>query len=123
MNPNTGEDLALANYPTYDPSELPGSGYDPASVRMDLGVRCPSSRGSIFKVMTLSAAIETTDADARIRRINCVGGTLELTGRVIHEAPGDHFAIAEHARRCWRNRATSAPYKSALKVGHEKMYE
>src|SRR5579863_10447340 len=60
MNPYNGEILALANYPTYDPNKPPVPGDDPLS-RFDLGVSVPFEPGSIFKVVTLSAALETTN--------------------------------------------------------------
>ena len=60
MNPYNGEILALANYPTYDPNKPPLPGDDPMS-RFDLGVSVPFEPGSIFKVVTLSAALETTN--------------------------------------------------------------
>ena len=59
MNPRTGEVLALENYPTYDPNEhlLPG---EKAKGRENLAVVAPFEPGSVFKVVTLSAALETT---------------------------------------------------------------
>ncbi len=60
MNPYNGEILALANYPTYDPNKPPLPGDDPLS-RFDLGVSVPFEPGSIFKVVTLSAALRKTN--------------------------------------------------------------
>ena len=84
MNPYTGEILALANYPTYDPNKPPLPGDDPLS-RFDLGVSVPFEPGSIFKVVTLSAALETTNLRPD-SPIATGGGTLVLPGRVIHES-------------------------------------
>src|SRR5271157_208430 len=60
MDPYTGEVKALANYPTYDPDErlLPGQ---TAEGRENLAVMAPFEPGSVFKVITLSAALQTTD--------------------------------------------------------------
>ena len=84
MNPYTGEVLALANYPTFDPNKPPVQGDDPLS-RFDLGVSVPFEPGSIFKVVTLSAALETTNLRPD-SLIPTGGGTLVLPGRVIHES-------------------------------------
>ncbi len=83
MNPNTGEILALENYPTYDPNEhlLPG---EKAEGREDLAVVAPFEPGSVFKVVTVSAALETTRLTPDTM-INCGGGVMTLFGRVIHD--------------------------------------
>src|SRR5215472_1173642 len=58
MDPKTGDILALANYPTYDPNAL--SSPADLSARENLAVTAPVEPGSVFKVITLSAALETT---------------------------------------------------------------
>jgi cell division protein FtsI (penicillin-binding protein 3) len=83
MNPNTGEVLALENYPTYDLNEhlLPG---EKPRGRENLAVVAPFEPGSVFKVITLSAALETT----RLRPdtiIDCGNGSMKLFSRVIHD--------------------------------------
>ncbi len=55
QNPNTGELLAVANWPTFDPND-PGA--YPADARMDRAVSAAYEPGSIFKVITLTGAIE-----------------------------------------------------------------
>jgi len=84
MNPVTGEIYALANYPTYDPNKPPKQGDDPLS-RLNLGASVPFEPGSMFKVVTLSAALETTNMrpDTLVATGN---GELHLPGRVIHES-------------------------------------
>ncbi len=82
MNPNTGEVLAMASYPTYDPNDQP-AGDDPRRVNQAVGL--PFEPGSVFKVVTLSAALETTRLKPE-SPINCHGGVLSLPGRVIHDS-------------------------------------
>ncbi|MBV8549891.1 MAG: transpeptidase family protein [Acidobacteriaceae bacterium] len=84
MNPNTGEVLALENYPTYDPNEHLLPGEKPVG-REDLAVVAPFEPGSVFKVVTVSAALETTKLTPD-SIINCGGGVTTLFGRVIHDS-------------------------------------
>lgn len=82
MDPRTGDVLALANYPSYDPNQPPQGG--DLAAREDLAVTAPFEPGSVYKVFTLSAALETT----RLRpetMINCGGGKITLFGRTIHD--------------------------------------
>jgi len=83
MNPYNGEILALANYPTYDPNIAPKLGDDPKP-RYDLGVSVPFEPGSVFKVITLSAALETTNLRPE-SLIQTGNGALSLPGRVVHD--------------------------------------
>ncbi|HEX4750706.1 MAG TPA: penicillin-binding protein [Bryobacteraceae bacterium] len=84
MDPNTGEVLALANYPTYDLEERLHSG-QPAHGRENLAVVSPFEPGSVFKVVTVSAALETTKLTP-ISLFDCSNGSFPEYGRVIHDA-------------------------------------
>jgi cell division protein FtsI (penicillin-binding protein 3) len=84
MNPQTGDILALASYPTYDPNVPPMGGDNPIS-RQNHAVSVPFEPGSVFKVVTLSAALETTNLTPD-SLINCHGGILTLYGRTIHDS-------------------------------------
>lgn len=79
----SNEILAMANYPDFDPNE-PAPPQE-LSKRVNLAVSSPSEPGSVFKLVTVSSAIDagrvTPDTP-----INCGNGTLSLYGRVIHEA-------------------------------------
>src|SRR6185312_7657500 len=92
MNPYTGEILAMANYPTYDPNTGPKEGDDPIS-RENLADQVPFEPGSMFKVITLSAALETTHLkpDSMIATGN---GILKLPGRIVHESHGGYGTIS-----------------------------
>ena len=91
MNPYNGEILALASYPTYDPNLPPQPGEDKAS-RQNHAISVPFEPGSVFKVITLSAALETTDLQPT-SMINCLRGAITLFGRTIHEAHGGYGTI------------------------------
>ncbi len=83
MDPKTGEVLALANYPTYDPNERLHAG-EPGRGREDSAVVAPFEPGSVFKVITLAAALETTNLRPETI-INCGNGTITIFGRVVHD--------------------------------------
>ena len=83
INPYTGDILAMANYPRYDPNLPPSSDADSAA-RSNLAISTPFEPGSVFKVVTLSAAFETTNLTPD-SMINCGNGVLNLYGRVIHD--------------------------------------
>ncbi|HTA43674.1 MAG TPA: penicillin-binding protein [Bryobacteraceae bacterium] len=119
MNPYTGEILALANYPTYDPNTPPKAGDDPIS-RFDLGASVPFEPGSVFKVVTLSAALETTNIrpDTLIATGN---GTLVLPGRVIHESHHGYGTIT--MAQVLEKSSNIGAIMIGTKVGREKMYE
>jgi cell division protein FtsI (penicillin-binding protein 3) len=84
MNPQTGDILALASYPTYDPN-LPPQGSKSTAARLNHATSVPFEPGSVFKVITLSAALETTPLRPE-SPINCHGGVLKLPGRVVHDS-------------------------------------
>lgn len=86
MNPNSGEILALASFPTYDPTNF--SEVDPAIYNRNLPVFMSYEPGSTFKIITLSAAIEE--------------GVVDMEHDHFYDAG---YTLVEGARlRCW-NRA------------------
>lgn len=91
MNPNNGDVLAMASYPTYDPNIPPKAGDDPRS-RFNEAISVPFEPGSVFKVVTLSAALETTNLRPDTI-INCGNGAITLFGRTIHEAHHGYGSI------------------------------
>ena len=83
MDPKTGDILAMASYPTFDPNE-PLTPAQDLSVRTNLAISTPFEPGSVVKVITVSTALETT----RLRpetMINCGNGSITLYGRTIHD--------------------------------------
>ena len=84
MNPNDGQIYALASFPTYDPN-LPLQPGESTTARQNHATSVPFEPGSCFKVMTLSAALETTNLRPE-SKIDCHGGVLRLPGRVIHDS-------------------------------------
>jgi cell division protein FtsI (penicillin-binding protein 3) len=81
MNPNTGELLAVANWPTFDPNASTGI---PAEARMNRAVTASYEPGSTFKLITLAAAFDQglTRSD---EVIDCENGFTYVAGHKIHD--------------------------------------
>jgi cell division protein FtsI (penicillin-binding protein 3) len=82
LDPKTGDVIALANYPTYDPNDIPKK--ETMQARENLAVVAPFEPGSVFKVITLTAALETTRMGPQTW-VNCGNGIFKMPGRVIHD--------------------------------------
>ncbi len=120
MNPQTGDILALASYPTYDPNIPPIAGDNPIS-RQNHAVSVPFEPGSVFKVITLSAALETTNLTPD-SPINCHGGMLTLYGRTIHDSHVGAYGIMPMAMVLAHSSNIGA-IEVGLRVGQSNMYE
>lgn len=117
MDPRNGDIVAYANYPTYDPNDPPKG--QEVSSREDLAIAAPFEPGSVFKVITLSAALETTHLRPETM-INCGGGQITLFGRTIHD---DHrYGILSMEDVLARSSNIGA-INIGLTVGQEKLYE
>lgn len=118
LDPKTGDILALANYPTYDPNIAPKTKQE-FLARANLAVSAPFEPGSVFKVITLAAALQTT----RLRPEStffCHNGAFTLFRRVIHDAhPYGTLSMADVLAKS----SNIGAIQIALQVGNEKMYE
>ena len=118
MDPYTGEVLALANYPTYDPNERLKAGKKPVG-REDYAVVAPFEPGSVFKVITLSAALETTNLRPE-SVINCGNGILRIGSRIIH----DHKAYpALPMQDVLAFSSNIGAIRIGMQVGNGRMYD
>ena len=117
MDPRTGDILAIANYPTFDPNEPPTKEQGLTS-RDDLAATTPYEPGSVFKVVTLTAALETTKL--RPETIVPCGSTVTIAGRVIHDH--GHFGSLPMEDVLARSSNTGA-INIGLRVGDAKMFE
>lgn len=119
MDPRTGEVLALANYPTYNPNDPPMPGQSLAA-RNDVAVTSPYEPGSVFKVVTLSAALETTNMRPETM-VNCGNGVLRLGSRVIHEAHRGYGVLS--MADVLAHSSNIGAIQIGLRVGPQNMYE
>jgi cell division protein FtsI (penicillin-binding protein 3) len=82
MNPNNGELLAVANWPTFDPNAA--SAGTPAEFRMNRAISALYEPGSTFKLITLAAAFDQgiTNPD---EVFDCENGATYVAGHKIHD--------------------------------------
>jgi len=118
INPYNGEILAMANYPRYDPNKAPGRDEEPGA-RSNLAISTPFEPGSVFKVVTLSAALETTSLTPD-SLFNCGNGVLNLYGRVIHDT--HRYSILSMADVLAKSSNIGA-IQIALKTGEKPLYK
>jgi len=115
MDPHSGELLALANAPSFDPNQP----QNPNDVRANWALQNIYEPGSTFKIVAYSAAIEK----GLVRpedKINCQMGQIIVAGRLIH----DHhpFGVLTVADALAQSSNVGA-IKLGLLVGNASMYE
>jgi cell division protein FtsI (penicillin-binding protein 3) len=116
MDPRTGEILALANAPTFDPNQ-PAS--DSAQARANGALQNIYEPGSTFKVVAYSAAIEKGLVKPD-DKIDCQMGQITVAGRLIHDhKPYGVLTIADALAQS----SNVGAIKLGLLVGNETMYE
>jgi cell division protein FtsI (penicillin-binding protein 3) len=115
-NPNSGELLAVANWPSFNPNAAKDSVPD---ARTDRAVSSLYEPGSVFKIVTLSAAI-----DQGITRpeemIDCQNGAIYIAGHRIrdHKAYG-MLSVAQ----VLANSSDVGAIKVGLRLGAPKFYD
>ena len=115
-DPNSGELLAIANWPTFDSNEP--SRY-PDEDRMNRAVASAYEPGSTFKVITLSSAFENGVAKPD-DVVDCQMGSIQLAGRLIHDwHPFGLLTVA----RILEMSSDVGSIKIALRVGAQNLYQ
>jgi cell division protein FtsI (penicillin-binding protein 3) len=117
MDPRTGDILAMANVPTFDPNQPPKPGQ--IAARENLAISAPFEPGSVYKVITLSSALETTHLRPE-SMINCGNGSINLFGRIIH----DHSSYAALSMADVLARSSNiGAINIGLQVGEKNLYD
>ena len=119
MNPYTGDILAMASYPTYDPN-LPPQPQDRPTARQNHAIAVPFEPGSVFKVITLSSALETTRLTPE-SMIDCGRGAITLFGRTIHEAHGGYGTIS--MADVLKHSSNIGAIRIGMQVGQDNLYD
>lgn len=116
LDPRTGEILALANAPTFDPND-PRAVADQA--RVNQALQNIYEPGSTFKMVAYSAAIERGLAKPT-DKIDCQMGSITVAGRLIHDHKPFGTLTLTQALALSSN---VAAIKIGLRVGDNSMYD
>jgi len=115
---HTGQILALAIRPAFNPNQFRRA--TPALLR-NHAVSDVYEPGSVFKLVTYSAALEQGVAKPD-DPIDCQGGQINLFGRIIHDDKGEHFGVIT-VHEALEHSSDVAAVKLALKLGPEHFYK
>jgi cell division protein FtsI (penicillin-binding protein 3) len=118
QDPHTGEILALATRPTFNPNEFRHVDHD---LLMNRAVSDVYEPGSTFKLVTYSAALDAANVKPD-DIVDCQGGSINLYGRVIHDDKSDIGIGKVTVQRALERSSDVGAVKMALKVGNEKFY-
>lgn len=118
QDPHTGQILALAVRPTFNPNDFRHATTD---LLKDHAVSDVYEPGSTFKPVTYSAALEEK-AITPDTMVDCGGGALSIAGHTVHDAPGERFGMLP----AWKALAVSSnvcAIRVGQRVGPEKLYK
>src|SRR6266550_2998848 len=116
LDPHTGEILALANAPTFDPNK-PGAAK--AETRINQALEYVYEPGSTFKIVAYSAAIEKGLVKPD-DTIDCQMGSITVAKRVIHDHhPFGVLTISEALAKS----SNVGAIKLGLRVGDSSMFD
>jgi cell division protein FtsI (penicillin-binding protein 3) len=116
LDPRTGEILALANAPTFDPNEV---GAATPEQRSNWALQNIYEPGSTFKVVAFAAALEKGLAKPN-EVIDCQMGSITVAKRVIHDT---HRYGALTLTEALAKSSNVAAIKLGLRVGDPAMFD
>jgi cell division protein FtsI (penicillin-binding protein 3) len=115
QNPNTGEILALANQPTFNPNNIDAS---PGVARLDRALGWVYMPGSTFKLIPVAAALEEKLASPG-EIIDCQGGKIVLAGHTIHDDK-PHYILS--LTDMVAESSDVGAIKLGLRLGEDRLY-
>ena len=116
LDPHTGDILALANVPTFDPNDV---GAAPPAARANWALQNIYEPGSTFKIVAFSAAIEKGLAKPD-DHIDCQMGSITVAKRLIHDhKPFGTLTLADALAKS----SNVAAIKLGLRVGDPTMFD
>jgi cell division protein FtsI (penicillin-binding protein 3) len=113
QDPYSGQILALAMRPTFNPNEFR---HATTSLLRNHAVSDVYEPGSTFKLVTYSAALEQRVTTPE-QMIDCQGGKIELAGRIIHDSHPNY--VVSVSKALWESSDVAA-VKLALRMGPDK---
>lgn len=116
MEPKTGDILAMAVYPRYDPNE---AGKSKPEERRNRAITDLFEPGSVFKSFTLSAILENK-AVGLDEKFNCENGAWAVAGKVLHDH-GKHGVMS--FREIIEKSSNIGTVKCAMRLGADRFYK
>jgi cell division protein FtsI/penicillin-binding protein 2 len=116
QDPSSGELLAVANWPAFDPNN---AGNSAPEARIDRAVASAYEPGSTFKVLTLTGAIENGVATPT-ELVDCQMGQIMVAGRLIHD--WHPFGVLS-VREILEHSSDVGAIKVALQLGAPRFYD
>lgn len=117
FDPVTGDVLALASYPSFDPNHY--TAYPPTAWR-NRGIADAFEPGSVFKVISGAAVIEAgvaTPSDL----VDCGQGSIQVGNFLIHDAEHERFGVIPLAEVIAKS-SNVGIIRVALRLGPERLY-
>ncbi len=115
---HTGQILALAIRPTYNPNDFR---HATTGLLRDHAISDVYEPGSTFKLVTYSAAIDAAGVEPT-DIVDCENGQITLYGRTIHDDVSDRGLGRVTVERALEKSSDVAAVKTALKLGQERFY-
>ncbi len=115
LDPKTGEILAMANYPTFDPNKF--NEVPPEAVN-NRAIQSIYSPGSIFKLITYSSAIEANTINPN-GTVDCRNGFIEVAG---HRFNDPHATKVMSYSEAMAVSSNVAAIKTGMALGKENFY-
>jgi cell division protein FtsI (penicillin-binding protein 3) len=115
-DPSTGDILALVSVPTFDPNDYEHASPD---ARLNRATQWVYEPGSVFKLVTISAALDLGLTDPR-KIIDCQMGQITLYGHVIH----DHERFGDlSVEDVLVHSSDVGAIKIGLQLGDDRLYQ
>lgn len=112
----TGEILALANHPTFDPNKLNEITHENLS---NAAVQLVYSPGSVFKLITYSSALERKMISPEAE-IDSGNGTIEVAG---HRFSDSHAIGRVNYAKAFAHSSNVCAIKTGMRVGRDGFYQ
>jgi len=116
QNVRTGEILAMASWPTYNPNRF---GSAPAEWMRNRTIRYTYEPGSVMKAMIVASALDTGTVKAT-DVFDCENGRWVYGGKALHDSHGEGLlSVADILKKS----SNIGAAKIALRMGKEKVYQ
>lgn len=115
LQPHTGEVLAMAHYPSFDPNDRSGAARANARIR---AITDPFEPGSTFKAFVVAAGLEAGVVQVN-ERLYCEGGRYRVGNRTVRDHEGYGWLLLPDVVRYSSNICTA---KVGERLGPERLY-